>query len=169
MKASSAPQLSTTASQPKDFSPTLQSWPTTSRHKMHSGSPPTMRALHSRHPVVGNVKMFSARKLSGRTWTRERASPTPTPARLMQPCVASAMQHIYLCRSASARVQVYIRIGRWSKLLILRAGNPVPKGYLSYVSSTGCTSTLLGLVIWRRYFVPPGHSIASTATMRLLR
>lgn len=110
--------------------------------------------------------MFSARRRSGRTWTREKASPTPTPARLMKPSVASAMQHIYLCRSASARVQVYIRIGRWSRLLILRNGAPVPKGYLSYVNSTGFTSIPLGLVIWRRYFVPPGHSIANTVVMR---
>ena len=110
--------------------------------------------------------MHSLRARFGKTWTLEKASITPRPKPPMKPCVASALRHIYLCRSSSARVQVYIRIGRWSKLLILYAGAPVPKGYLSFVKSTGFTSTPIGLVIWRRYFVPPGHTIASTVAMR---
>ena len=108
--------------------------------------------------------MSSSPRRFGLTSTPAKASPTPTPPQLTGRSFVSAMQHIYLDPSLSHRVRAYIRIGRWSKLLNLWSGCPVPKGYTCFARSWAFTSTPLALVIYRRYFAPPEPTTANAAS-----
>jgi len=63
----------------------------------------------------------------------------------------SAEQQASQRRYMLARVTVFICIGHWSKRLILRRGEDMRPGSLNFLVTTGFTSTLLALRIYRRY------------------
>ena len=90
-------------------------------------------------------------KVFGWTSTQVPASHLTLQDVLTQPSLASALQHVYQPRSASHRVWVSMRIGRWSKAFVLMTGAPVPKNYVTCAEYTGFTSTTFALVIWRQY------------------
>lgn len=69
---------------------------------------------------------------------------------------------VYQRRYMLARVTVFISIGHWTKRFLLRRGDDMRPGSLNFLISTGFTSTLLALRIYRRYSARPEPTIART-------
>jgi hypothetical protein len=77
---------------------------------------------------------------------------------MLRPSVAGL---VYPRRYMLARVTVCICIGRWTKRWILRRGEDMRPGSLNFLFTTGFTSTLLALRIYRRYSERPAPTTAS--------
>jgi hypothetical protein len=61
-----------------------------------------------------------------------------------------------------ARVTVCICIGRWTRRWVLKSGDDMRPGSLNFLLTTGFTSTLFALRIYRRYSELPAPTTART-------
>jgi len=76
----------------------------------------------------------------------------------------SAGWPVFRRRYTLARVTVCICIGRWLKHWTLRRGEDMRPGSLNFLITTGFTSTLLALRIYRRYSERPAPTTEKMAS-----
>lgn len=119
----------------------------------HSAPPPTTPAVPQEPSVVweGPVTTHSAPKLFGQMSTAEKVSLIRTstlgPSMLQHSSGRVVSQRHY----SLARVTVFISIGRWTWRWTPIHGEDMRPGSLNFLITTGFTSTLLALRIYRRY------------------
>ena len=130
----------------------------------HFGLTHTTREGRQEPSVVwdGPVTTHSAPKLFGQMSTAERVNLIRRswlgPSMLQY----FAGQWVYRRRYMLARVTVFICIGRWTRYWVLKSGDDMRPGSLNFLITTGFTSTLLALRIYRRYSERPEPTTART-------